>query len=245
MKKLLILVFCLSITALMLYQTGFFTYIQNDSSLPADMRVEVVHNEYQRAEDGTGIVPFDGSQRLRPEERAYSGSPYLQQFDSFLWNGDSNCRVNFWSGLTYAVDKIVTATNTGNIPVYVRMVFAFEHLECNVWKNVCTAGSSYGMIYHGTISIHGNQFDLYSYTYSQPIQPGETTMPSLLQIALDPAANSDDYQIIASGYEILTASQVCQAVGLPEEFQNGASAEDVIDTLLGRITTENHPWIGH
>lgn len=244
MKKLLILVFCLSITALMLYQTGFFTYIQEDHSLPADMRVEVVHNEYQRAENRTQIVPFDGSQRFRPEELAYQGSPYLQQFDTFQWNGNANCTVNFWSSLTNAVDKIVTATNTGNIPVYVRMVFAFEHLDCNVWKNVCTAGSSYGMIYHGTIPIHGSLFDLYSYTYSQPLQPGQTTMPSLLQIALDPAASNTDYQIIASGYEILTSAQVCQAVGLPEELQSGTAAEEVIDTLLGRISTENHPWIG-
>ncbi len=245
MKKLLVVVCCLAFVGIMLYQTGFFSYIQGDRSMVGSAVVEVEHKEYSRNAAGNRLQPYQATSILKPEENAYEGSPCLQQFASYQWPGEGMGAVHFWtSGLSKAIDKIVTATNNGNLPVYVRTIFAFEQLDTPLWKNVCNEGSAQGMQYHGQISVRGERFEMYSYTYDAPLQPGKSTMPSLLQIAMDANATKADLQTVAAGYEIMTVTQACQATGLPDELTQNATAEFVLNTLLGEISTGQHPWIG-
>ena len=244
MKKLLVLVFCLLFVGIMLYQTGFFSYVQGDHSMVRNARVEVEHKEYSRNMLMNRLQPYQPA-ILKPDSNAYEGSPFLERFVSYQWPGSEQSPVHFWDrDLTRAVDKIVTATNNSNIPVYIRTVFAFEALDTVLWKNVCNTGSSTGMLYHGRITIHGDEFELYSYTYDDPLQPGQSTTPSLLQIALDANATSNDMRIVANGYEIMSATQACQASGLPDELMHNATADQVMNTLLGQISTDQHPWLG-
>lgn len=245
MKKLLVLVGCLAFVGIMLYQTGFFSYIQGGHSMISSAKIEVELEEYSRNSAGDRLQPYSAVSVLRPEENAYTGSQYLQQFETYRWPGDRDYTVQFWTAdMPRAIDKIVTAANRGNIPVYVRTVFAFEQLDSILWKNVCCDGSTSGLIQHGQITIHGDKFELYSYTYDAPLQPGKRTLPSLLQIAMDANATNRDMQIVANGYEIMLTTQACQATGLPDELTSGATAAHVLNTLLGQITTEQHPWIG-
>lgn len=242
MKKALALVCCLLAMVYLLYHTGFFSYIRDGGSLVEPMRVEVKLNEHRRSPSGE-LMPSQGAMILKPDANAYEGSPYLQQYDSWQWQGVQSGVVEFWSsGLERAVDKIVTVTNNGNTPVYVRVVFAFEHLSSTLWKNVYTAQGANQIIHHGAVTIHGQPFDLYSYTYAQSLAPGETSCPSLVQIALDANANAFDLMVIAGGYEIISVAQACQATGLPSELPGDAFT--VLNTLVGEISTEQHPWVG-
>ena len=77
-----------------------------------------------------------------------------------------------------------------------------------------------------------------------PLQPGQSTTPSLLQLALDANATGNDMRIVANGYEIMSATQACQATGLPEELMHNATADQIMNTLLGQISTDQHPWLG-
>lgn len=244
MKKILLLLCCLLGIGYMLYETGFFTYIQNGGSVVEPSRAKVELHEYSRTVSGM-LKPLQDGLILKPDPNAYDGSTALHQFVSYQWPGSENAVVDFWSNsLERAVDKIVTVSNEGNIPVYVRVVFAFEQLDCTLWKNFYTAGGSNQLIHHGTIIIHDEPFDLFSYTYAQSLSPGETAPPCLLQIALDANASATDLFRIASGYEISSVAQVCQATGLPPELMADGSPAAVLNSLLGVITTEQHPWVG-
>lgn len=245
MKKLLILLCCLLFVGYMLYENDFFDYIKGDRSMVQPMHIEIEHNEYSRTASGNGLSPFQATAILKPDPNAYAESPALQQFVSYEWRGSKKDVVRFWDpSLTRAVDKIVTATNKGNIPAYVRVVFAFEHLDATLWKNVYTANGSNTMTSHGTITIHGDQFDLFSYIYADVLKPGETSMPSLLQVVLDAGASARDLSVIAGGYEIMSATQACQADALPDSSTENVDAASVLNMLLGPISTEQHPWIG-
>jgi hypothetical protein len=229
----------------MLYVNDFFDYIQGDRSMVQPSFIEIEHREYSRTGTGNGLTPFQASAILKPDPNAYAGSPYLQQFVSYQWSGTKQAVMQFWDpSMARAVDKIVTATNKGNIPVYVRVVFAFEQLETTLWKNIYAANGNNTMLSHGTVQIHGDRFELFSYVYADVLQPGETSMPSLLQIVLDASATAEDLRIVAGGYEIMTAVQACQAEGLPEGLSAETDAQTVLNTLLGPISTEQHPWIG-
>lgn len=245
MKKFLLLLCSLAVVGYMLYHTGFFTYIQSGSRYVDAGRVEVDHREYSRSPAGDQLQTPPTATVFLPDENAYEGSPYLQQFVTFQWPLRQQETIRLWQGgITRAIDRIVTAVNRGNIPVYVRTVFAFEQLEATVWKNVCSTGSRNGMVFHGSVEIHGSMFDLYSYTYDQPLQPGESTMPSLLQVVLDRNTTAGDLLIIQQGYEIMSSTQACQASGLPKEFGEAPEASVVLDAMLGEITLQQHPWVG-
>lgn len=244
MKKFLVLLCCLCVMGYLLYDTGFFSYIQSGHSLVEQPRIEVKLNEYSRSSFGT-LQPLRNGVVLKPDGKAYDGSPYLQQFVPFRWQGAGEEKVHFWStSLERAVDKIVAVSNAGNIPVYVRVIFAFEQLDCKLWKNVYTANGANEMVHHGSITIHGDLFDLYSYTYSQSLAPGSLSSPCLLQIVLDAGATSADLRRIAEGFEISSVAQACQASGLPAAIAENADASQVLNALLGEISTEQHPWVG-
>lgn len=245
MKKFLLLVCSLAVIGCMLYHTGFFDYLQSGGTFTEAARVEVAQAEYSRSPSGDGVQKFRSSAVLFPDENAYQGSPHLEQLAAFRWPLKDGETIYLWQGgITRAVDKMITAENRGNVPVYVRIVFAFERLEGTVWKNVCTTASKDGMVYHGNVSIHGSLFDLYSYTYAQPLQPGESTLPSLLQVVLDRYTTESDLQIIQQGYEIMSVTQACQADALPKELNGFQDASAVLDALLGEISPMQHPWIG-
>lgn len=244
MKKLLLLVCSLAVVGYLLYYTGFFTYIQSGGTFE-NARIDVDHVEYSRSPSGDRLQTKPVTGVFLPDENAYEGSPYLEQFAAFSWPFEPEESIYLWQGgITRGLDKIVCAHNRGNIPVYVRTVFAFEQLEGTVWKNVCSTGSRDGMVYHGSVNIRGSMFDLYSYTYDQPLKPGESTLPSLLQVVLDRNATANDLRIIQQGYEIMASTQACQATTLPKELEETAEAVTVLNTLLGEITTQQHPWIG-
>lgn len=245
MKKFLLLVCSLVAIGCVLYHSGFFKFLQSGGTFTEAARVEVSQTEYSRSPSGDSLQKFRSTAVLFPDEKAYQGSPFLEQLAAYRWPLKEDETIYLWqNGITRAVDKIVTAENHGNVPVYVRIVFAFEKLEGTVWKNVCTTGSKDGMVYHGSVNIHGSPFDLYSYTYDQPLQPEESTLPSLLQVVLDRDITESDMQIIRQGYEIMSATQACQANTLPNELSEHHDASTVLDTLLGEISPQQHPWIG-
>lgn len=245
MKKFLLLLCCLAVVGYVLYHTGFFEYIQSGGISADAGRVEVEHREYSRSPAGDRLQSPPTPAVFLPDENAYDGSPYLQQFAAFQWPLKQDEAIYLWQdGITRAIDRIVTAVNRGSIPVYVRTVFAFEQLEGTVWKNVSSTGSRDGMVFHGSVMIHGSMFDLYSYTYDQPLQPGESSLPSLLQVVLDRDTTTRDLLIIQQGYEIMSSTQACQATALSKEFGENPDASAVLNTLLGEITPQQHPWIG-
>ncbi len=245
MKKFLLVVIVLSVILLLLMPETLAGLKISLPDFTSRKIVSVEHREQQRTANLQGLKDFSGGVGFKPDANAFEGSPALTEFVPYRWRQDSSETVNFWTNqLTYAIDQIISVKNTGNQPVYVRTVFAFEHTDAPVWKNVCSAGSSTGMVYHGSTIINGKPFELYSYDYDLPLQPGEISWPSLLQIVMDANATPGDYQTITEGYELMSSTLVCQAEGVEDlSSSEQGRATSILNAILGEITPQQHPWL--
>lgn len=146
----------------------------------------------------------------------------------------ANCKM--WDDqIKNAHDKIVTVKNTGKSDSYVRTWFAFEYGNTPVQKNINNTDWTWsGVIEDFTIA--GTVYDLYVATYNGVLKPGQTTPPSLLQVALDKKATNV--------WRYLRDPGLSQAVQV-EGFED---AEHALETAFGEIITDpkakNNPWTG-
>lgn len=138
-------------------------------------------------------------------------------------------------------DKIISVKNTGDYDAYVRTIIAFEagsfaleqfqekmHLNINKtdwdWKWITES-----------VVIGDSAFFLVSATYKTPLAPGQTTPPSLLQVALDCSASNMDVEKFGADYVILAFSQAIQTEG----FHN---PETALEDGFYQVTAQQHPF---
>ena len=140
-----------------------------------------------------------------------------------------------------SLDRYVTVTNisvaeNGGQAAHVRTVFAFENPDNFVETlghlnyNADTSVGTWEKI--GNAKIDGKNFMIYTFTYNDPLSPGETSRPSFKQFALDAVTTNEDVAKLGSKYELRIYSQAVAVI-------KGTSVEDA----LGKITVKNHPWV--
>ncbi|MBR6790533.1 MAG: right-handed parallel beta-helix repeat-containing protein, partial [Oscillospiraceae bacterium] len=147
------------------------------------------------------------------------------------------------------VDKYVTVENTGKSDAYVRTIIALEmgdysYDEFNMvgLSNNAENGSQFKFpgAWEWTddfvAEIDGKNYNVMVAVHKDPVEPGETTIPSLLQVYLSKdAGNTEVEKLDGNGngtYDILVLSQAVQTAG----FDSAAAA---LDTAFGDVTAAN------
>ena len=150
------------------------------------------------------------------------------------------------------VDKYVSVKNTGKSDAYVRTIIAFEMGDYTYqeFKHIgisVNAENGAEFKFPGTwewtedfeTTIDGKRYNIMVAVHKNPLEPGKTTIPSLLQVYLSKDVGNEEVEKIDGNnnrtYDILVFSQAVQTNG----FEN---AEEALDTAFGPITETNHPW---
>lgn len=154
---------------------------------------------------------------------------------SLLWNE---------SKIQNTIDKFVFVENTGKSPAYIRTWIAFESGPAVVHKNLNMTEWEW-TTEQLTITVAGKSFHCMAGTYigSEGVHPGgilppgETTRPSLLQVAPDKTATNESVNRYGEAFEILVLSQAVQTEG----FDNPRQA---LDAAFSKPAIDTHPWKG-
>ena len=135
------------------------------------------------------------------------------------------------------VDKYVSVKNTGKSDAYVRTLIAFEmgdftydeFTKIGVSINL-ENGSEFKFDGAWNIAndfvdvIDGYTYNVMEFVHAAPVKPGETTVPSLLQVYLSKDATNEDVKRLDGNgngkYDIIVISQATQTAG----FENANSA---------------------
>lgn len=188
-------------------------------------RVEILQLIQQRDASGQ-LVPVVQDAALLPA--VYEGDAIPLEPDAAQWPQQNPA----WQTLaanSAVIDKFVTVTNLGTVPAYVRTLVALESPGAAAggsgrWVHLNHNDASTGQIEPVTLVqdvwVGDTLFDVYRYTYQNPLKPGDTTIPSLKQLYMDKTCTNGDMALIGSRYEVLALSQGVEAAG----FDNAADA---------------------
>jgi len=253
MKKTLIMVVAIVLVAALAIG-GTFAYLQDSDS---DVNVAVVGNvdieqiEQEWGTDGK-LQPFTQAKPLYP----YSGTLGWANYDDGNAETTNDAAYRKFA-FTGALDKYVSVKNTGASDAYVRTWIALEQgsMPADEFNQIgVSINAENGSEFKfpgtwkweslGTVAIDGRNYDLMVATHIDPVKPGETTIPSLLQVYMSKDATNEDVEKIDGNgnglYEILAFSQAVQTV-------NFSSANEAFDAAFGPIKVNdvvtNHPWV--
>ena len=146
---------------------------------------------------------------------------------------------------TNVIDKFVTVENTGKSDAYIRTIFAFEEDSSLIHYIANGANVTEGATWIweenvGTFEKDGVTYSLYVATYSEPVKPGQTTIPSLKQVYMDKAATNEYCEQFGDTYEILVYSQAVQSDGFDSVI---AGPQAALNEAFGEISGTSNPWI--
>ena len=210
--------------------------------------VHIVQNVQERDAQGK-LVPFTQDKPLYPSP--YSGN-------AVLWANPANWPVpndRNWAVLadrTTVVDKFVTVTNTGKSPAYLRTIVAVEStanpLEDGEYIGVvCNTRATAGpdkmsdwiwLTDAESLKVGDKYFHISYVTYLQPLQPGETSLPSVKQLFMTREANNEFVEKLGEKYDVLILSQAVQTDGFDD-------AETALNAAFGEVNLENAAeWFG-
>lgn len=151
-------------------------------------------------------------------------------------------------------EKIITVTNTGTRPCYVRTLFAFEDSEAAIGSNgetvanyIIATGAQDGQVVIPGVNGDGEKVTfavqkgekttryVVGY-YSHPaIVEKDCTITSLRNIELSSKASKAWMDQIGDTYEILVFSQAVQATAVSDGTETALAAE----TIFGAVNREN------
>lgn len=237
MKKIItaLLVVALTVCVTLGVTLAYLTDSDEDVNVMTLGNVYIRQNEKERTEAGE-LVDFVDNQPLLP-------AVYPDDFDFSAPTVElPGSGWKMWDDtvIENARDKIVTVTNTGASDCYVRTWFAFENTSIDIHYNKNTVDWHWSDVMKD-VTIAGTMYDLYVATYLQPLKPGETTPPSLLQFALNRAATNEDVNAFGETHEILVFSQAVQTEGFDGPVQALSDAFGIVET---NHHAKNNPWIG-
>ncbi len=213
------------------------------------VKIEQIEQEF---DENNELVPFTQAKPLLPFVPAD-----LTAQSPFSWDASS---LNYGDGIPAGayrrfamenvVDKYVTVTNTGKSEAYVRTLIALEMGEYNA-DLAAFANSGIGLSINaasGTefqfdgawvwtddfaAEIDGKWYNVMVAEHQAALKPGETTIPSLLQVYLSKDAKQEDAAKLDGNkngtYDILVLSQGVQASGF-------GSADVALDEAFGAPT---------
>jgi len=265
------IILCLFATAIVSGTLAYFTDTAAEKNVMTSGHVDIWQNEDQREgdvdakgdfkmsdagklgtietfEDGKTIVPavyYDNDNKVISTIPDRTGKIIGQ-------NGNSH---NVWcDNVMNEVDKIISVSNKGTEPVYVRTIIAFE--ECDpgkttlteqlniVWSNTDKQSGENKWVAGDpsvvpqellTITVDGTNYILTVCTYKTELDAGETSDPSLLQFWLKPEATNESWskKLGTDGeYTILALSQAVQADGFND-------AQTALNAAFGEVNYAN------
>lgn len=245
-KLLLIVSLVLALTMSLGGTLAYLTDTDADINVMTVGKVEIVQNEQKRTEDG--LDEFVSGLPVLPAVTTSSedwapNTPV--EMDNGMW-------VNMWSdNVKNDIDKIVTVTNTGKSPAYVRTIVAVESVSDNDWHlsdmmagyyaNEADAKSKTNKIQTmvgnawediGVVNIDGTDFYVLVATYKDPLAEGKTSAPSMTGVAMDDAVNSEQLAKYGDEWEIRVLSQAVQSDGFSD-------ATTALDAGFGDVTAAN------
>ena len=224
---------------------AYLTSQDSDVNVMTLGNVKIEQIEQQYDENGN-LVPFEQDKPLYPyvgtlgwKNTEYADGAYRQ----FTMNN--------------VVDKYVSVKNIGENDAYVRTIIAFEmgSFTSDEFNKIGISinsenGSEFSFDGAWNIAndfveeIDGYKYNVMEFVHSAPVKPGETTVPSLLQVYLSKdATNEDVAKLDGNGngkYDILVLSQAVQTAGFEnanDAFQRDvttfATAKAALDTSFG------------
>ena len=148
---------------------------------------------------------------------------------------------------TNVIDKFVTVKNTGKSDAYIRTIFAFEwdaaedyiHLVTNS-TNITKGATWEWKFLDGLAEIDGSKYMIGVATYTAPVKPGATTIPSLKQVYMGKEATNEYCEKFGDTYDILVFSQAVQTEGFDSIIEGPAAA---LNEAFGKVALDSNPWI--
>ena len=223
---------------------------------------------YLTSEDSDVNVMTMGNVKIEQIEQQYDENGNLVDFEqdkplypyvgTLGWKNTENANGAYRQfTMNNVVDKYVSVKNTGKSDAYVRTLIAFEMgdftatdfdkigLSINLENGSEFQFQGAWNVANDFVEyIDGYKYNVMEFVHSAPVKPGETTVPSLLQVYLSKdATNEDVAKIDGNGngkYDILVLSQAVQAAGFENAnsaFQRTnasyAAAKNALDTSFG------------
>ncbi len=223
---------------------------------------------YLTSEDSDVNVMTMGNVKIEQIEQQYDENGNLVDFEQdkplYPYVGELGWKNTTENGGAYrqftmnnVVDKYVSVKNTGKSDAYVRTLIAFEmgDFTATDFDKIGISinlenGSEFQFQGAWNVAndfveyIDGYKYNVMEFVHSAPVKPGETTVPSLLQVYLSKdATNEDVAKLDGNGngkYDILVLSQAVQAAGFENAnsaFQRTnasyAAAKNALDTSFG------------
>ena len=247
MKKLIAGTAAIALTAAvsMGATLAYLTDTDEDVNVMTLGEVDIEQIEQERVDDDAAQTELNDFQQEKPMLPAvYPGDtiPWAPS-DEWVVPGDEAWKVV--EDNSNVIDKFVTVKNTGKSDAYIRTVFAFEedssliHYAAN-GANITEGGTWVWEENVGTFEKDGVTYSLYVATYTEPVKPGETTIPSLKQIYMDKTATNEYCEQFGETYDILVYSQAVQSDGFDSII---AGPDAALNEAFGEITGTSNPWV--
>ncbi len=258
MKKRTIAMIVSLVLALALGLGGTLAYLTDTDADVNTMvlgNVQIVQNEQEWNAFKTALKAFTNDKPL---------IPYVGDLGWENTNDQNGAYRRFT--MSNVVDKYVTVTNTGNSDAYVRTIIALE-MGSYAYEEFNRIGVSINKVdgaefdFPGawewpidtTAEIDGKQYNIMVAVHQNAVKPGETTIPSLLQVYLSKDADNADVQKLDGNkngkYDILVLSQAVQAAGFSDaetalneafgEVDDAKAAEWFADPTIGSPGNKN------
>lgn len=266
-SKLLLIVSIVLAVALSVGGTlAYLTDTDEDVNVMTLGNVDIEQIELQRApgvaynataKEGD-LVPFVEGQPLYPAyPKADAVNPYtaapngdLFNWGPYVYTGTAGNGLFNDEKLTGALDKFVFVKNTGTSDAYFRTWLAFECPESleydgdevkDLWINA-TSSQKYQWIGEEYLTIEGTRYLVMCAVYQDALAPGNTSHPSLLQVALSHKTDNEDMEALGETYEILAFTEAVQTKNL-ESIGASQALGIVFDKDGDGVATINdHPW---
>lgn len=223
---------------------------------------------YLTSEDSDVNVMTMGNVKIEQIEQQYDENGNLVDFEqdkplypyvgTLGWKNTENANGAYRQfTMNNVVDKYVSVKNTGKSDAYVRTLIALEmgdftYEEFNkIGISINSENGSefkfpgaWNVVNNFVEEIDGYKYNVMEFVHSAPVKPGETTVPSLLQVYLSKdATNEDVAKLDGNGngkYDILVLSQATQTAGFENansafqrENKSYAAAKNALDTSFG------------
>ena len=242
-KKILAITLCVAMLAIMIVSgtLAYFTDTEAAKNVMTVGNVDIEQNEYQREFDEagkvTGFVAFNPTTPIQPmgDNPKYLENPINFKGDNIEVFQCENAR-----------DKIVTVTNNGNVPAYVRTIVAIEAGKSAekanyMWyKNIAVNQNTSDIETAVTcvdndmyVKIGDSYYIILIYTYTEELAPGAESEASITGVALYSRTTQEDIAELDGDLEVLVLSQACQADGMGED------AGVALNKAFGEVTAEN------
>ena len=243
-KKILALclVVVLAVTAVTGATLAYFTDKDADVNVMTTGNIKIVQNETKRDgsayEDGLPLLP---AVYLDANGNPYNPKNTIEGPGAYTgYTGPDGDNMNMYdTRIENEIDKVVSVTNKGNVPAYIRTIFLLENNGGAVEDNKLHLNWNKQMpdkTERVTVTVDGVEgtYEVWVYTYADALAAGATSRASLKQVWLDPTVDSDWYKLLGEDEKltIIALSQAAQTTGFD-------SAEEALNTAFGEVTGAN------